>query len=213
MAGLVRRGKMEKAKEISCQNPEQIDPRIRRTRKLLQDALRSLLLEKPLVDISVADIAVRATVNRATFYAHYPDKQALAIALFKADLHDAIAAHFAERVPLTHDSLVEMAEVVFAFLAKLHGNCPKAGVELQDTVGTALQEDLYLIMEGWLPGKQELSRLFAGSSRETVATVVSWSIYGGAYRWSKGSRHIPARIVCQEIVSLLLPAQPSAPIT
>jgi AcrR family transcriptional regulator len=47
-----------------------MDPRVRRTRKLLQDALRSLLFERRFSRISVQDIAERATVNRATFYAH-----------------------------------------------------------------------------------------------------------------------------------------------
>src|SRR6202790_3140695 len=56
---------------------ERLDPRIRRTRQLLQDALRRLLDEKEFDKISVQDIAEAATVNRATFYAHYPDKFAL----------------------------------------------------------------------------------------------------------------------------------------
>src|ERR1700730_13631592 len=56
---------------------ERLDPRIRRTRHLLQDALRRLLEEKEFEKISVQDITEAATLNRATFYAHYPDKFAL----------------------------------------------------------------------------------------------------------------------------------------
>ena len=54
-----------------------MDPRIRRTRQMLQDALKRLLEEKQFDKISVQDITVLATLNRATFYAHYPDKFAL----------------------------------------------------------------------------------------------------------------------------------------
>src|SRR5580692_10535191 len=57
------------------------DPRIRRTRQLLQEALRTLLWSKQFDEISVQDIAEAATVNRATFYDHYADKFALADAL------------------------------------------------------------------------------------------------------------------------------------
>src|ERR1700758_2698691 len=53
------------------------DPRIRRTRVLLQQALEKLLKEKDFDRISVQDIAAAATVNRVTFYDHYPDKFAL----------------------------------------------------------------------------------------------------------------------------------------
>ena len=56
---------------------EKLDPRIRRTRGLLQDALRNLLEQKEFDKISVQDITEAATLNRATFYAHYADKFAL----------------------------------------------------------------------------------------------------------------------------------------
>ena len=54
-----------------------IDPRVRRTRRLLQQALENLLKTKGFEELSVQDIADAATVNRATFYDHYPDKFAL----------------------------------------------------------------------------------------------------------------------------------------
>ena len=53
------------------------DPRVKRTRKLILDAFQSLLMEKGFHAISVQDIADRATVNRATFYAHFVDKYEL----------------------------------------------------------------------------------------------------------------------------------------
>lgn len=54
-----------------------MDPRIARTRGLLQEALLTLAREKDLDAISIADITERATVNRSTFYQHYPDKETL----------------------------------------------------------------------------------------------------------------------------------------
>src|SRR6266496_2863745 len=54
-----------------------IDPRVTRTRKLLLDAFLSPMAEKSFDEITVQDIAARATVNRATFYAHFVDKYAL----------------------------------------------------------------------------------------------------------------------------------------
>src|SRR5450432_1756005 len=54
-----------------------VDPRVRRTRLMLQDALDKLLLEKDFEKISIQDITDKATLHRATFYDHYPDKFAL----------------------------------------------------------------------------------------------------------------------------------------
>jgi AcrR family transcriptional regulator len=53
------------------------DRRIARTRKLLQDALISLMIEKGYEDTTVQEIIDRADVGRATFYAHFPDKATL----------------------------------------------------------------------------------------------------------------------------------------
>lgn len=53
------------------------DPRVKRTRQLLMQAFMELLKEKKdISSISVQDIAERATLNRATFYAHFEDKYA-----------------------------------------------------------------------------------------------------------------------------------------
>ena len=53
------------------------DPRILRSRRMLMEALARLLMQKEFEDISVQEIADEATLNRATFYLHYPDKNAL----------------------------------------------------------------------------------------------------------------------------------------
>ena len=44
-----------------------------RSKKLINDALADLLLEKPLDKITVTDVVNRAQINRGTFYAHYAD--------------------------------------------------------------------------------------------------------------------------------------------
>ena len=56
---------------------ETTDPRIVRSRHMLMEALAKLLTKKEFDDISIQEIADEATLNRATFYLHYPDKNAL----------------------------------------------------------------------------------------------------------------------------------------
>lgn len=50
------------------------DLRVRRTRKLLQQALIELTSEKGFANVTVRDLTERAMVNRSTFYRHYLDK-------------------------------------------------------------------------------------------------------------------------------------------
>ena len=56
--------------------------RILRTRRLLHEALVSLILEKGYADITVQDILDRANVGRSTFYAHFRDKEDLLLSGF-----------------------------------------------------------------------------------------------------------------------------------
>jgi len=70
---------------------DRIDPRVRRTRQLLRDALIALIAEKGYDAITIQDITERATLNRATFYLHYRDKDELLINGLE-ELWDELAA-------------------------------------------------------------------------------------------------------------------------
>lgn len=58
----------------SLKDPEILDLRVRRTQKLLWEALIALLEHQDFEAISVKDICDRAMIHRTTFYKHYEDK-------------------------------------------------------------------------------------------------------------------------------------------
>ncbi len=62
-------------------NKRKVDRRVRRTRKLLQDALISLLRRKPLAKIQIKEIVEEADVSRPTFYQHFETKEKLLFSL------------------------------------------------------------------------------------------------------------------------------------
>ncbi|HEX4096105.1 MAG TPA: TetR/AcrR family transcriptional regulator [Caulobacteraceae bacterium] len=69
------------------------DARIVRTREALRKAMIALAEESPLDAITVRAIAARADVGYATFFRHYPDKDALL-----ADVADRLIREFLQRV-------------------------------------------------------------------------------------------------------------------
>src|SRR5882724_4324463 len=101
---------------------ETTDPRILRSRRMLMDSLAKLLMKKEFEDISVQEIADDATLNRATFYLHYPDKNALLQSMTDARFRDLI-----ERRGITftdcHGALRAIALGVCDYLAETTG-CP-----------------------------------------------------------------------------------------
>src|SRR5689334_20337710 len=66
------------------------DRRVRRTQAALQCALIEFVQQPALSQITVADVAEQAGVNRSTFYAHYRDVHELAEASCTAMLDDLI---------------------------------------------------------------------------------------------------------------------------
>ena len=76
---------------------EQGDLRVRRTHKLLWEALMAELAERPFEEITVTDICERAMVHRTTFYKHYEDKYAL-LERGMRQMYDALVAE-AQHVP------------------------------------------------------------------------------------------------------------------
>ena len=61
---------------------QKIDRRAARSKRLIIAAYRELILEKEYDAITVSDIVERADIGRATFYAHFEDKQALSRYMF-----------------------------------------------------------------------------------------------------------------------------------
>ncbi|MCP4357864.1 MAG: TetR family transcriptional regulator [Chloroflexi bacterium] len=62
--------------------PIKIDRRAIRSKRLIVEAWRELVLEKEYKKISVSDIVERADIGRATFYAHFDDKEDLGRFMF-----------------------------------------------------------------------------------------------------------------------------------
>jgi AcrR family transcriptional regulator len=189
----------------ACSPSTHGDPRVRRTRQLLEDAFRALIVQKPFESLSIGDITAHAMVNRATFYAHYTDKNDLAASVLRHDLRATVMQRFNERPVCTPENLVEIATAVFCFMEGLFSACPETASGMASKVGNNLQEELQMLIEHWVAQNSAYVRLFPGSSKATVASVISWSIYGAAVRWSNDLEREPVGQVCREVVAVLLP--------
>ncbi|WP_408009194.1 TetR/AcrR family transcriptional regulator [Pseudalkalibacillus sp. A8] len=56
---------------------KKMDLRVKRTRKLINEAFLKLIQQKGFDSVTIQDIADEALINRATFYLHYEDKHDL----------------------------------------------------------------------------------------------------------------------------------------
>ncbi|MGH2605359.1 MAG: TetR/AcrR family transcriptional regulator, partial [Anaerolineales bacterium] len=109
---------------LLTQKTSRLDPRVRRTRQLLLRAVQELMAEKSFQAITVQDIAERATVNRATFYAHFTDKYALLEFSVREMFRERRQRLLPEASPFSPGNLATLIQTVCDFLAEMSGHCP-----------------------------------------------------------------------------------------
>ncbi len=102
---------------------EKTDPRVLRTRKLIEEAFLAVLTEVGFEDLSVQDVADRAGINRATFYAHYSDKYALMADWIRKDFTERLGEWKLLDRELSADAVRDLFVSVCAYVAGLHGHC------------------------------------------------------------------------------------------
>jgi len=78
----------KKSVEYGGENLKANDLRVVKTKQALHNALMTLLSEKPLENISIAEICRVANVNRGTFYLHYEQKEGLFEEYFQEIMED-----------------------------------------------------------------------------------------------------------------------------
>jgi AcrR family transcriptional regulator len=180
------------------------DPRVKRTRKLIVEAFFSLMAEKSFHAISVQDIAERATVNRATFYLHFEDKYALmdwvVRDLFRASLTQSLGP--TPRFSL--DNLRLLVVTVCEFLGQFQGHCAPADRNVEPQVEVKVQEELASFLLSWLQKVPLASGNAASTARESLASLLSWAIFGAGVEWSRGSRERPAEEWARDVVSMVV---------
>jgi AcrR family transcriptional regulator len=178
------------------------DPRIRRTRKLLQGALDTLLRNKSFDEISVQDIAEAATVNRATFYDHYTDKFALMEAMIAGGFHEMLYERQLRYQTGCPAALEAIIQATCDYLIQLHsrGECDRqtAFAPLMDAaIAKAIQR---LLIEGFQREKQP-----PAISPELIAASASAAICAGVKQWFSAPDHPPVTTLVAQMQELILP--------
>lgn len=178
------------------------DPRVKRTRQLLQNAFTELVREKSFDTITVHDIAERATVNRATFYAHFVDKYALVDATLGISFTEMLVDRLLDDAPLNEETVRILIVAICDFQRNISRQCARAYREFESTLEPRIITYLHEIVRACLE-RTPLSAAGNDQMREATAAIASWSIYGAALHWHKAESSQPA-VVFAEMVSPLI---------
>ena len=188
------------SKKIENEN----DPRSKRTRRLLQDALSDLLHTKGFAEINVADIATKAEVNRATFYAHYDDKYDLLNARIRSTFQDLLDKKLPPKPTFSIANLRILTLTAHEYLAAFAGHCAVASVDSDN--GLMVQQvhrQINAVLLEWLHNSP--IKLPPSPPIEVVAMTTSWAIFGSILEGSWNGRRLPPAPLTAQVLELLEP--------
>ena len=195
-------------KGVMAQSPESgsaaesTDPRILRSRRMLMEALAKLLNKKEFNDISIQEIADEATLNRATFYLHYPDKNALLQAMTAARFRELIARRGLS-FSNCDGALRAIALGVCDYLAESTG-CPSQLAKMP------LEGSIIPVVEDMFREGAARHGMRSGTNSELLATTAAWAIFGAARWWYQTPDRIPAEEMAARIEAIVKPVFVSA---
>lgn len=176
---------------------EATDPRILRSRRMLMDSLAKLLAKKEFQDISVQEIADEATLNRATFYLHYPDKTALLQAMTDVRFRDLIQRRGISFTDCD-GALRAIALGVCDYLTE-NTNCPVKGARVP------LEGSIIPVVEGMFKEGLSHHEMAPGVDAALLAATAAWAVFGAARRWFQTPDRIPAEEMAAKIETMVKP--------
>jgi AcrR family transcriptional regulator len=184
------------------------DPRIRRTRQLLQGALATLMQSKSFDEIAVQDITEAATVNRATFYDHYTDKYALLEAMVAGGFHKLLHERNVSYDGTCPSAASALILATCDYLTQTHAGstqCQRHSA-FEPLIEAAVTKAIRRVLMAGMPKIGSAS----GPPPEMIATAASWAIYGAVKEWFSTPDRPPAEEVVALVMQLIVPILESA---
>jgi AcrR family transcriptional regulator len=152
-----------------------VDPRVRRTRRMLRDALVSLILEKDYASITIKEITDRADVAYITFFRHYNGIDELLMEVLDEGLAE-LFRHIETLAGKTEDPANEVeGRLIFQYIRQ--------------------ESDLFRV----LFKSQSVTRI-----RKSVIKNISMMFQKSCNFLQRSSNHVPATIASHHMATSLL---------
>lgn len=172
-------------------NTQVKDPRAVRTRQMIVDAFNQLIASTNFEQISVKDIASIASVNRATFYAHFVDKYELLDEMLTENVRGVMNATFNCNPELNEDSIVLMFISIAEIHDKMHTHCRRGYNAFTQRIEDKVKEQFTLLVSPSLHNNHMLAAMFG------------WALYSAYVEWDH-SRQEPIQTFAKKAAPFLL---------
>jgi len=186
---------------MSSNDVEKLDPRVKRTRQMIEQSFMQLVTEKGFQSLSVQDITEKAGINRATFYAHFPDKYSLLDHAIQQSFKQEIEKHMLNACHFSTDNLKSLIITVCEFVDGAHERCAKTEQQFRSLIEAQVRDQIQGLLIHWLEQIPASNGMVISMERTT--TAASWAIYGLAAEWSRSKRMPPVEQYANEVLPLV----------
>lgn len=191
------------------------DRRIQRTRQALQQAFVDVVrekgkaltsfreIEKRFAATSVQEITERANVNRGTFYLHFTDKYMLAEVTARERFHQQLASMLPPGPRWDKRTLHLLIQALLTIFEEKYRHQHQPSLVLAPMIERAVHEELTELLLTWLKEarREEKQRR---EPLETMASVVSWAIFGTAVQWSQEEKMVSSEEMADVIAQVII---------
>ncbi|MEK5079477.1 TetR/AcrR family transcriptional regulator [Solibacillus sp. FSL W7-1436] len=175
-----------------------VDPRIRRTRKLIMDAFIELSSKKEFRDITVKDITAEAMINRATFYYHFEDIYDLLDKSLSEVLLVNLDCDTYKSSELNEEVVSSIFRAITDFQMSLSTRCHRG---YEDTIARIIREQLEIIFYHMLVKQRSNND---EKTLKLMAVMLSWGIYGASVEWKRSIEEMEPEIYIKSVIPFIM---------
>ena len=158
------------------------DPRVLRTRQLIREAFSILLQKKGFDAITIKDIAQRAAINRATFYAHYEDKYALLEEITEQAFYKMIPEQVIYAQEFTDEICNQLILLTHNYIVTFYKICGWNSKSIATLVDEKIKKMLQQAIEGiFLKGNTFCMK--DNLNTKIISAMTCSAIYSATYSW------------------------------
>jgi AcrR family transcriptional regulator len=178
---------------------EKLDPRVKRTRQLLEQSFLEVVTEKGFQAVTVQDITEKAGVNRATFYAHFPDKYALLDYSIRQGFRQELEKRMLNVCSYTGENLRALIVAVCEFIVNASSHCSPPSPQFGQVMETQVKLQTQELLQKWL------EKIESDVDPKITSTAASWAIYGLADHWAndRNKKRLSAEKYTDQVLPLI----------
>ena len=141
-------------------------------------------------------------MNRATFYAHFEDKYAILDTCILEGFQGMLSGRLSTSSSLNENTLRLLILAVLEYLAMVYNGCKPSDRQIEPRFKTTVQQELHHILLDWLK-KLPPTAIKRRVPLETIASTISWAIFGAGVQWDSGGRTCSPQEMTDQIMTVI----------